>query len=155
MIRALSLRLGASVLSILLVLIASFALLRMAPGGPFDQERSAPPEVLERLEARYGLDQPWPTQLIRYLGGVLRGDLGPSYQYPDYSVSELISAALPLTLGFGGQWALFSALPAAGGGTSGVALIGLLLAGIAGGLWGLGRVVWAGAALGEGAEARS
>jgi len=101
-IRALSLRLGASVLSILLVLIASFALLRMAPGGPFDQERSAPPEVLERLEARYGLDQPWPTQLIRYLGGVLRGDLGPSYQYPDYSVSELISAALPLTLGLGG-----------------------------------------------------
>jgi len=62
---------------------------------------------------------------------------------------------LPLTLGFDGQWALFSALPAAGGGTSGVALIGLLLAGIAGGLWGLGRVVWAGAALGEGAEARS
>ena len=101
MIAALGGRLAASALSIMLVLVASFALLKLAPGGPFDAERSAPPEVIERLEARYGLDQHWTSQLGTYLSGVLRGDLGPSYQYPDYTVNQLIAAALPLTLGLG------------------------------------------------------
>ncbi len=116
MMVALGKRLAASGLAILTVLLLSFALLKLAPGGPFDNERDAPVAVIERLEAQYGLDRPWPEQLGSYLAGVLRGDLGPSYQYPDYSVAELIAPALPLTLGLGGSALLIAialALPLA------------------------------------------
>jgi oligopeptide transport system permease protein len=58
--------------------------------------------VIAALEAHYGLDQPWATQFGSYLGGVLRGDLGPSFQYPGRQVSALIAEALPLTLALGG-----------------------------------------------------
>lgn len=116
MMVALGKRLAASAVAVLTVLLLSFALLKLAPGGPFDNERDAPVAVIERLEAQYGLDRPWPEQLGSYLAGVLRGDLGPSYQYPDYSVAELIAPALPLTLGLGGSALLIAialALPLA------------------------------------------
>lgn len=116
MLSALLRRLAASGLALLLVLLLSFVLLRLAPGGPFDSERQAPPEVIAALEAHYGLDQPWATQFGQWLGDVLRGDLGPSFQYPGRQVSSLIGDALPLTLGLGAVallLALLSSVPLA------------------------------------------
>src|SRR4249919_4176464 len=75
-----------------------FALLHAAPGGPFDSEKAAPPEVEAALAAQYRLDRPLPAQYVAWLGDVVRGDLGPSFQYPDYRVRELIAAALPVSL---------------------------------------------------------
>ena len=80
-----------------LLLTLCFFLLRAAPGGPFDQEKAAPPAVLEQLNAQYRLDQPLWQQYIGYLGDLARGDLGPSFQYPDYRVGELIAQALPIS----------------------------------------------------------
>ena len=102
---------------VLLALIAiCLALLRNVPGGPFDNERIGSPEVQAAMAARYGTDASYLTQLGRYLGGLLRGDFGPSFQYADFSVAELLSAALPITLSVGAvalALAWGSAIPAA------------------------------------------
>ncbi|KFN49084.1 ABC transporter permease subunit [Arenimonas composti] len=78
-----------------------FVLLRAAPGGPFDSEKAAPPEVEAALAATYRLDRPPLAQYGAWLGDVLRGDLGPSFQYPDYTVNELLAASLPITVTLG------------------------------------------------------
>jgi oligopeptide transport system permease protein len=85
----------------LLIVAAAFFLMRAAPGGPFDDERTLPAEIEANLQAAYGLDQPVPVQFARYLGGLVRGDLGPSYRMKDFTVAELISRGLPVTLGIG------------------------------------------------------
>jgi len=85
----------------LLIVTAAFFLMRAAPGGPFDDERALPPEIEANLQAAYGLDQPVTVQFARYLGGLVRGDLGPSFRMKDFSVSELIGRGLPITFGIG------------------------------------------------------
>jgi oligopeptide transport system permease protein len=72
-----------------------------APGGPFDAERALPPEIEANIARAYHLDEPLPQQFVRYLGGVLKGDFGPSYRYRDYSVSELIGNAIPVSMKLG------------------------------------------------------
>lgn len=87
----------------LLVLVAvAFFLIRVAPGGPFDSERRLPPEIEANLRAAYHLDEPLYRQFGRYLAGLARGDFGPSFQYKDYSVTELIRAGFPVSLKLGG-----------------------------------------------------
>ena len=104
-------RLLAAIPTLLLVVLAAFLLIRAAPGGPFDEERVLPPEVEANILAAYHLDEPLPRQFLRYLGGVVSGDFGPSYRYRDYTVAELIVGALPLSLLLGGL-ALLLALAA-------------------------------------------
>lgn len=95
-------RAGEAGLTLWLLATLCFVLLRAAPGGPFDAEKAAPPEVQAALEARYRLDQPLPAQYLHWIGDVLRGDLGPSFQYPDYTVNELLAASLPVSVLNGG-----------------------------------------------------
>lgn len=93
----------------------TFALLRVAPGGPFDRERKLPPEVIANIEAKYHLDEPLLAQYLRYLGGVLRGDFGPSYKYLDRGVTEIIAETLPVSAVLGVLalcFALLISLPA-------------------------------------------
>lgn len=86
----------------LLVLITlSFFLMRFAPGNPFSSERALPPEVMANIEAKYGLDKPVLEQYTTYLLNVIQGDFGPSFKYLDYSVNELIGAALPVSAKIG------------------------------------------------------
>ena len=87
----------------LLVLIAlAFFLIKVAPGGPFDTDRRVPPEIEANLQAAYNLDEPLYIQFGLYLGGLLRGDFGPSFQYRDYTVTELIATGFPVSLRLGG-----------------------------------------------------
>lgn len=97
MLRFALLRILSAIPTLLLVIVIAFMMVRAAPGGPFDDERVLPPETAANLRAAYHLDEPLPQQLARYLSGVLRGDLGPSYFYRDYAVQELIAAALPVS----------------------------------------------------------
>jgi oligopeptide transport system permease protein len=99
--RAALIRLIEAVLTLWLLVTLCFFLLRAAPGGPFDQEKAAPPEVVAALEAQYRLDQPLWRQYLGWLGDLARADLGPSFQYPDYSVNQLIAAGLPVSLVLG------------------------------------------------------
>ena len=96
-------RLIGAVPTLLAIVAVSFFLMRLAPGGPFDQERVLPPAIEANLRQAYRLDDPLPTQFVRYLGGLLHGDFGPSFKYQDFTVTELIGDGLPvsLTLGLG------------------------------------------------------
>lgn len=95
-------RLAIAVPTILILIVFSFLLMHAAPGGPFQTERGVPPEVLANLEARYGLDQPLPVQIWRYVTGVVTEfDFGPSFYYKDQSVNDIIAQGFPVTLTYG------------------------------------------------------
>ena len=86
---------------LLVIASATFFIVRLAPGGPFDREKTVSPEVEAALNAHYGLDAPLPVQYVRFLGNLMRGDLGPSFKYPGWSVNELIMAKIPVSLELG------------------------------------------------------
>ena len=86
---------------LLALVCLAFFLVKAAPGGPFDMERSLPEEVEANLRAAYNLDDPLPKQLIKYIGDVLQGDFGPSFQYRDFNVTELIMSGFPVSLRLG------------------------------------------------------
>jgi oligopeptide transport system permease protein len=95
-------RLLVSLPTLFLIVTLSFFMMRLAPGGPFDQERPIPPEILRNIERTYHLDEPLWQQYLRYLGGVVRGDFGPSYRTKDFTVTELLAAGAPASLKVGG-----------------------------------------------------
>ncbi|MDH3585953.1 MAG: oligopeptide ABC transporter permease OppB [Gammaproteobacteria bacterium] len=94
-------RLLGAIPTLLLVIVLAFLLVHAAPGGPFDDERALPADIEANIAAAYHLDEPLPMQFLRYLGGVLRGDFGPSYSYRDYTVSELIGRSFPVSVQLG------------------------------------------------------
>ena len=102
---------------LLVIVTASFFLMRLAPGGPFDMERALPGAVRANIEARYHLDESLARQYLRYLGNVARGDLGPSFRYPDRTVNELLGLGFPVSVTLG---ACALGLALAVGGTAGV-----------------------------------
>jgi oligopeptide transport system permease protein len=110
MIRILLQRLLELIPTALLIVAASFALVRLAPGSPFSSEKEIPPEVRQKLEAKYGFDKPLPEQFIRYLGNLLRGDLGLSTKYPQRTVNEIIANGFPVTLSLAAIALLWSLL---------------------------------------------
>lgn len=75
----------------------TFFLVRIAPGGPFDQDRQVPEEVLKNLNAKYHLDEPLIVQYFRYMGDLLQGDLGPSFVYASRTVNEIIGDTFPVS----------------------------------------------------------
>ena len=79
----------------------AFFLIRLAPGGPFDSEKVLLPEIEANLRAAYHLDEPLYQQFARYLGNLLQGDFGPSFQYRDLTVTELIMTGFPISLRLG------------------------------------------------------
>ena len=97
-----SLRRLLSLLPTLLMLITvAFFMMRIAPGGPFDSEKSLPTEIEANLNAKYHLDEPLLQQYFRYLGQVAVLDFGPSFQYKDWTVNELIAQGFPVSLTVG------------------------------------------------------
>ena len=94
-------RLLGAIPTFFLVIVLAFLLVHAAPGGPFDDERALPAEIEANIAAAYHLDEPLPMQFLRYFGGVVRGDFGPSYSYRDYTVSELIGRSFPVSVQLG------------------------------------------------------
>ncbi|HMK87098.1 MAG TPA: oligopeptide ABC transporter permease OppB [Steroidobacteraceae bacterium] len=94
-------RLAAAIPTLFVIITLTFFLIRLAPGGPFDEERSVPPEIMANLRAAYGLDQPILGQYARYLAALAHGDFGPSFRYKDFTVTELIAQGFPVTLTLG------------------------------------------------------
>ena len=87
----------------LLVLITiAFFLIRLAPGGPFDSEKILPPEIKANLDVKYHLDEPLIKQYFRYIGQIITLDFGPSFQYKDWTVNELIARGFPVSMTIGG-----------------------------------------------------
>ncbi len=94
-------RLLGAIPTLLILMTLAFFMMRMAPGGPFDTEKSLPPEIQANLDKKYHLDEPLIQQYGRYLLDVVQGDFGPSFQYKDYSVNELIATGFPVSLRLG------------------------------------------------------
>ncbi len=85
-----------------------FFMVRLAPGGPFTAEKSFTAEAIERLNEHYGLDKPIMVQYGNYLLNLLKGDLGPSFQYPSRSVNDIIKETFPVSLELGALAMLFA-----------------------------------------------
>ena len=103
-------RLAAAVPTLLVLIVVSYVLMYAAPGGPFDTERTLPAEVMANLQAKYGLDQPLVVQIWRYVVSIVTEfDFGPSFQYTDQTVNEIIRQGFPVTLTYGG-WSFLAAV---------------------------------------------
>jgi oligopeptide transport system permease protein len=94
-------RLFGAIPTLLILIGLAFFLIRAAPGGPFDRERQLLPEIEANLRATYHLDEPLYQQFGRYVWDLLHFDFGPSFQYRDYTVTELITAGFPVSLTLG------------------------------------------------------
>ena len=94
-------RLALAIPTLLILVTLSFFLMQMAPGSPFTGDFNLPPEILANLEARYHLDEPLHRQYFFYLSDLMKGDLGPSFKYQDYSVNELVAQSFPVSLKLG------------------------------------------------------
>lgn len=95
-------RLVVAVPTLLILIIISFVLMFAAPGGPFTSERALPQAVMNNVMERYGLDQPYWKQMFDYVTNiVLHFDFGPSFQYRDRTVNDVIAQGFPVTLTYG------------------------------------------------------
>ena len=104
-------RLGGAVVLFWLVLTLTFSLLHLAPGDP--AALLVPPDATveqsARVRAELGLDRPVPVQYARWLGGVLRGDLGSSFAQRR-PVTALLGEAVPVSAWLGGTSLLLTFL---------------------------------------------
>ncbi len=104
-------RIAGLVPTLLIVVTLVFFMVRLAPGGPFDTEKAAPPEALAALAAKYRLDAPLVEQYTDFVTDlVFRGDLGPSFKYPGRTVNEIIALSLPVSMQLGALAMLFALL---------------------------------------------
>lgn len=94
-------RVGIGLITLLALIVITFLLVRLMPGNPFDIANLTPANQ-EEMMRHYGLDRPLPEQLIKYIGGLLRGDFGISYKKSGVQVSELILLEAPATMKLGG-----------------------------------------------------
>lgn len=94
-------RAGALLLSIALLSVIVFFLMHLAPGGPFSFDKPLPPQQMENIFRKYGLDRPIHEQYFKWLGAMLRGDFGIPYQSPTETVTQLILRTWPVTLAYG------------------------------------------------------
>ncbi|MEF9933921.1 MAG: ABC transporter permease [Clostridium sp.] len=94
-------RLFASLLTLWIVITATFFLIHSLPGGPFQGEKNYPPEVLASMNAKYGLDKPISEQYVNYITGLLKGDLGPSLKYQGRTVNDIVGYSFPASAKLG------------------------------------------------------
>jgi len=94
-------RLLLMLLTLFTVVSLTFLLMRLAPGNPFSADRKIPPSILQELESKYGLSGTIGQQYRSYLKDVIRGDLRISTKYRDWSVNEILSQTLPVSMALG------------------------------------------------------
>ena len=94
-------RLGSAIPTLFIIVTIAFFMMRVAPGGPFDREKQLPPEIEANILKAYNLDKPLHQQYVDYIGGILKGDFGPSFKYLDFTVTDLILAGFPVSLRLG------------------------------------------------------
>jgi oligopeptide transport system permease protein len=87
--------------TLFVIVTISFFVMRVAPGGPFNQEKGLNPVVKANLQRQYNLDESLWQQYLYYLNDLIHGNLGPSYVLPDFTVAELFRAGLPISIQLG------------------------------------------------------
>jgi oligopeptide transport system permease protein len=94
-------RLLSAIPTLFIIITISFFLIRLAPGGPFDLERPLEAKVMENLRKIYKLDEPLWYQYWLYVSALMRGDLGPSFFFRDFTIGELFARGLPISIRLG------------------------------------------------------
>lgn len=94
-------RIGSALVILWVIISITFVLMHAIPGGPFTSEKKLPPQVKASIEAKYHLDDPLWKQYADYIGGVVTGDLGPSYKYEGRSVNDIIGESFPVSAQLG------------------------------------------------------
>ncbi|MDD4365790.1 MAG: ABC transporter permease [Synergistales bacterium] len=102
-------RLLISVITVWLLVTVVFILVRLLPGDPFSSDKLTP-DIRANLEAYYGFDQPLHLQYLRYIGNLLRGDLGFSIKYQNMPVGKVIADSFPYSADLGIRTILFASL---------------------------------------------
>ena len=94
---------------ILLVIFMTFVLMRQIEGNPFrTSERAIPESIQQNLEEKYGLNDPWWTQYVRYVRSVATFDLGPSLVLRNRDVNDIVREHFPPSLELGALAMLFA-----------------------------------------------
>ena len=78
-----------------------FLVVTIAPGSPVTHLRGVPnldTSVIEQRKAQLGIDQPFLVQYVRWLGRILRFDLGLSFDSARRPVADLIKERMPATI---------------------------------------------------------
>ena len=101
MVKYFAKRLGMMLAAMLAIIVLTFCLMHAVPGGPFTSDRKATPEVEAALNEKFGLNDPLPVQLLRYMDGLLHGDFGPSYKYSGKTVNDFIETFFPVSAKIG------------------------------------------------------
>jgi oligopeptide transport system permease protein len=101
LIRFITDRVFSIVLTLGAIVTLTFFMMHAVPGGPFAQDKEAPPEVVRALEIKYHLDEPLYRQYVNYVKGLLRWDLGPSFQKVGITVNDIIRQSMPASLKLG------------------------------------------------------
>ena len=98
-------RLVYMLITLFVIVVLTFTLMKLLPGSPFDTERFSKltVEQQEAALARYGLDQPIYVQFLKYLGNMLRGDFGTSFYYTNMPVTKVIFSRLGPSMLVGAQ----------------------------------------------------
>ncbi len=103
-------RLLTAIPTMFVIVTVAFFLIRVAPGGPFNQERGLQPAIKANLEAQFGLNDPLWLQYLNYMNNLLHGNFGPSYNLPDFTVGELFANGLPVSVQLGSMALLLALL---------------------------------------------
>ncbi len=103
-------RVIAGLITIFVLITATFFLMHAVPGSPFspEEEKKVPKAVIEVVRARYGLNKPLGEQYLQYLSNVLHGDFGVSFKRENVSVNKLIDKGFPVSARVGGLAILLS-----------------------------------------------
>ena len=95
-------RILSGVITIVILITACFFLMHAIPGSPFAKgEQGVPEAVMQRLNEKYGLDQPLYKQYFTYLDQILHGDFGISYKNSSVQVNDLIERGFPISARIG------------------------------------------------------
>ncbi|CAH2714948.1 Dipeptide transport system permease protein DppB [Neobacillus rhizosphaerae] len=95
-------RVGYMLVTFFVIATFTFFLMQTLPGSPFNDERLSESQK-ERLNERYGLDEPVPLQYITYMKNIFKGDFGVSFQYDGRSVSNIIGERIGASAVLGTQ----------------------------------------------------
>ena len=101
MIKFITKRILIAIPTLLIIIAFGFSMMRVAPGGPFTNERALPPEIERNINEAYNLDKPVYEQFYIYIKNLSKGDFGPSFKYKDFTVKELIISGLPVSVTLG------------------------------------------------------
>lgn len=101
MLKYVSKRFLAMLVTLWIIITATFTLMHAVPGSPLNSERTTNETIRANLEAYFGLDQPPLIQYFEYLKSLLQADFGPSIAQQGVSVNDLISRGFPVSLELG------------------------------------------------------